>query len=215
VTYQPKLYPFQALYGDVITSNLTNNGTLLFTSTLDSPTENAPLTLDKVAGSGTIVLGSEGTSSVELNLTSSVGSGQTIQFIVAGSEVFLNAAAEQSFNGSFAGFAVGDQIALSGDVQSAAFKGDSIVATLTNGTTLALATTSALTGSLSVLFEAGPNESLLTYQPAGATLNDFAPPVSAERPIEATGKAQPVAFAWFDPHAHDLGWNPVWHGQAS
>jgi hypothetical protein len=141
-----------------------------------------------------------------------VGPGQTIDFATGSAAIYLDNSAQQHFGGKIEGFAVGDQVALKGDVTSASFQDHSITATLSNGSIITLATTSALTGSLSVHYFTGPNQSVLTYEPVGAALNDFANPGLWEPDAGGPSHASAGSAAWFDPHAHDLGWTAAWHG---
>ena len=77
-----------------------------------------------------------------------VGHAQTVRFAGSGGVLGLQPAA---FLGTIGGFAAGDTIDLSGTAgHSAVFSGDMLTVALTDGGTLSLPMTSALTGSLSV-----------------------------------------------------------------
>jgi hypothetical protein len=114
-----------------------------------------------VSGNGTIMLSTVTTQSYFSHIAGAIGSGQTVMF--TGSDTglrFDNAAAVSAFAGTLAGFSVGDTLLLPEDVTAARFVGDSIVATLTAGGTVSLATATALSGSLSV------NGDVITYAAA-------------------------------------------------
>jgi fibronectin-binding autotransporter adhesin len=106
---------------------------------------------DAVTGTGAIDVGGTDTGIFrDVAFDAAVGSGQTIDF-VGSAPVELTLGSPTSFAGTLNGFAVGDSLTLGGDtVSSAAFKGDFIVAKLSTGKTISFATSSALTGKLSV-----------------------------------------------------------------
>ncbi len=95
-----------------------------------------------------------------------VGTGQTVSFSGTGGLLGLQPA---YFLGTIGGFASGDTIDLfNTSAHSAAFSGDSIAVALSNGGTLRLATTSALTGSLTVAAGAHGDELIRFAAGAGA-----------------------------------------------
>jgi hypothetical protein len=104
------------------------------------------LTLSKaVSGDGTLVVD----AGDRLNLAS-VGKNEIALFATGPASVLGLSPA--TFLGKIGGFAAGDTIDLAKTVAKAAsFSGDSLVITLSTGSTIALATTSALTGSLTVV----------------------------------------------------------------
>jgi hypothetical protein len=194
---------------------LTNDGTLAIAGDAKTSINPPGIDLDAVAGTGVIALSNGGAGVLALDISSTVSAGQTIDFAAGHAEISLGGFSETHFSGMIEGFAAGDEVALKGNVTSASFRGDSITVTVSNGSTIALTTTSALTGSLSVHYFTGPNESVLTYEPVGAALNDFAPPAWAQTSTGPDSHAPAGSLSWFDPHAHDLGWSPTWHGRAT
>ncbi len=203
---------FQAV-GGIIDSSLTNDGTLVVAGDAATSIDAPGVDLDAVAGTGVIALSNTGAGLFALNLLSSVSAGQTIDFAVGKAEISLDTFSQEHFRGTIEGFGAGDQVALKGNVTSASFQGDSLTATLSNGSTIALATTSALTGSLSVHYFTGSNQSVLTYEPVGAAINDIPSPVSPEAGASSSHVSE-TPLSWLDTHAHDLGWTPTWHGHA-
>jgi hypothetical protein len=96
-----------------------------------------------VSGSGTLAVGASAT----LDL-SAVSNGETASFAGAAGVLGLS---PPTFLGSIGGFVSGDIIDLANtSAKAAAFSGTSLIVTLTNGGTIALSMTSALTGSLTV-----------------------------------------------------------------
>jgi hypothetical protein len=121
-----------------ISAAIINNGTITASS--------GTLTISQaVSGSGTLVVA----AGERLNLAS-VASGEVASFASGTASVLGLSPA--SFLGKIGGFASGDTIDLANTVAKAAsFVGSSLVVTLSTGSTIALATTSALTGSLTVV----------------------------------------------------------------
>ncbi len=111
---------------------------------------------DAVTGSGAIDVARDASIFRDVWFNAAVGAGQTVNLMGSGLSaaiVFENASASTSFAGTLNGFSVGDNLTLEGEtVSSAAFKGASIVATLSTGTTISFATSSALTGKVEILY---------------------------------------------------------------
>lgn len=131
------------LAGTTIAAGLVNNGTVTVTGSAAA----AAIT-GAISGSGTIALAGAGDT---VTFANPAGSGQTIAFL-GHNDVLAFASPQAAATGAtLAGFAVGDQVRIQGGtVTSAGFTGDSIVATLSTGATISLATSSALTGSLAI-----------------------------------------------------------------
>jgi hypothetical protein len=119
-----------------------------------------------ITGAGTIAITNAGT----LALGGTVASGQIIQF---GSGVeMLTLGKPPGFLGTLDGFAKGDSVILSGEtVSSARFTGTSIVATLSAGGRIVLATGSHLSGALIVDDVSG--NATLTYASGAPSLQDW------------------------------------------
>ena len=114
-----------------------------------------------ITGAGTLALGS------------TVAAGQIVQF-GAGTETLdlTKVAASKGFSGTLDGFAKGDAVVLSGEnITSASFSGASIIATISTGGTIALATGAPLTGSISVSENSG--NATLTYASGAPSLQDW------------------------------------------
>ncbi len=110
---------------------------------------------DAVSGTGTLQV--DGGATLQL---AGVGAGGIADFSGTGGVLGLS---PMSFLGAIGGFASGDTIDLANTAASSArFSGDSILLTLTAGGTLTLDTTSALSGSLTVITGTSGN-SLITY----------------------------------------------------
>jgi hypothetical protein len=147
--------PLTATGTTSISAALVDNGGV----TVAGASAHASIT-DAVTGNGTISLAA---TRGYLGLGASIGAGQTIAFL-DGSETLglTTAGAEAGFSATLGGFAVGDKIALTGEtITAAGFSGSSILVTLSTGSTMDFATSSALTGSLSVLNSGG--NATLTY----------------------------------------------------
>ncbi len=113
-----------------------------------------------VTGTGTLQVDAGATLQL-----AGVGAGGIADFSGTGGVLGL---APMAFLGTIAGFAGGDTIDLASTVASAAsFAHDSIVVTLTAGGTITLATSTTLTGSITVT-AGGHGDSLLTYASSGA-----------------------------------------------
>jgi fibronectin-binding autotransporter adhesin len=148
-----------------INTALNNQGDISFVTAEGRNAINGAIT-----GTGSISLGGSGSS---LFLDASVAAGQTIAFAGPNDLLGLSSSAVPGFDGTIAGYSVGDQIFLGGQsVASAEFVGSSIVATLSNSTTLSLHTSSALTGSISVS-DAGGGGGTLTYASNAASVHDW------------------------------------------
>ncbi len=107
-----------------------------------------------------------------------VGTGQTVSFAGAGGVLGL---LPPYFLGTIGGFASGDTIdVLNTSARSAAFSGDSIVVSLSNGGTLRLATTSALSGSLTVTAGTHGDELIRFAAGAGSPAPHAAAPGAAD-----------------------------------
>jgi hypothetical protein len=111
-----------------------------------------------VSGAGTISLSGSAGYGPALVIGAAFGAKQTLQFLSSSpTQVDLGTAAAQSgFAGTLEGFAVNDSIVFTNaDIIGGSFIGDSIVATLAGGGTIALATSSALTGTLTATEQFG------------------------------------------------------------
>jgi hypothetical protein len=119
-----------------------------------------------VTGTGTLQVDAGATLQL-----AGVGAGSIADFSGAGGVLGL---APMAFLGTIAGFASGDTIDLASTVASAAsFAHDSIVVTLTAGGTITLATSTTLTGSLTVT-AGGHGDTLISYAGSGAHHTLFA-----------------------------------------
>ena len=115
-----------------------------------------------------------------------VGTGQTVGFSGTGGVLGLQPA---YFLGTIGGFASGDTIDLfNTSAHSAAFSGDSILVMLSNGGTLHLATTSALTGSLTVT--AGTHGDELIRFAAGAGVPAAHAAAATDAPVPFARQAE-------------------------
>jgi hypothetical protein len=125
------------------------------------------LTLSQaVTGAGTLQVDAGATLQL-----AGVGAGGIADFSGAGGVLGL---APMAFLGTIAGFASGDTLDLAGTAASAAsFAHDSIVVTLTAGGTMTLATSTTLTGSLTVT-AGGHGDTLISYAGSGAHHTLFA-----------------------------------------
>ena len=134
-----------------------------------------------LTGAGTVALTGTGT----LALGGTVAAGQLIS-LGSGTEtmLFTNTTADTGFGGTIGGFAKGDSITFTGETLTAAsFVGQSIVATLSTGGTIALATTSALSGGLSVTNAKG--NASITYTNAEASGHGWSGGALAAHPLPA------------------------------
>jgi hypothetical protein len=125
------------------------------------------LTLSQaVTGAGTLQVDAGATLQL-----AGVGAGSIADFSGTGGVLGL---APMAFLGTIAGFASGDTLDLAGTAASAAsFAHDSIVVTLTAGGTMTLATSTTLTGSLTVT-AGGHGDTLISYAGSGAHHTLFA-----------------------------------------
>jgi hypothetical protein len=156
------------------------------------------LTLSKAIGGEGGVL--DVSADATLSLLSSVSAGQVAQFGGADGVLGLSG---RLFLGEIGGFASGDTIDLFKlSAKSAKFVGSSIVVTLTHGGTIALATTQALTGSLTVTGD-GHGGSLIGF--ADTSLHPALVPVVP--PAWAPPQFQPQwqTFIW-DAMLHHAVW---------
>ncbi len=135
----------------VVASQINNDGTVEARGALNLVQTVSGTGVLQVDPGSTLVLGG-------------VGSGQAVRFMGAGGVLGLQPAC---FLGTVGGFAAGDTIDLFNTAgHAAAFSGDMLVVTLADGGTLDLATSSALTGTLSVA--AGTHgDTLIRYAAAG------------------------------------------------
>jgi len=156
-----------------ITVNLVNDGTYAYSG----GSGNEQTITGAVSGSGEIALDS---AQIALAIGGAVASGQTIAFLSTDQTLSLQTAtAQSSFDGTLSGFAAGDSIAIvrqsaSVSLTGGSFVGDSIVATLSTGATIALATSSALSGSFTIDDNSQTGTDTLTY--AGPAARDWALP---------------------------------------
>jgi hypothetical protein len=182
----------------LISAGVMNNGSLLV-----APGSSATVA-GSVSGDGTIHV----SNNASLGIEGRIGTGETLDLSGGTHNNFglLTTLAERGFAGTIAGFAPSDQIELAGTVTSAGFSGSSIVATLSNGITLALHTASALTGSISVLPDY--KFSILVYaSTASAGAGDWGSGGSDAQP----GLADSGARAFVDVHALGFDWGPAVH----
>ncbi len=166
-------------------TTLANGGTIASTSgviDIAAPVMNSGLISDSfggaartatidgaVTGAGTIALAGAGT----LALGGTVAAGQIVQFGTTTETLDLTQAqASAGFSGTLDGFTKGDLIILGGEtVSSARFSGHSIIATLSTGGSIVLATGTALRGALSVSENSG--NATLTYTSSQPSLRDW------------------------------------------
>jgi hypothetical protein len=184
----------------LISANIINNGTLSVTAFSN---DFVPVLAGAVSGTGTIAVSQQS----DLGISGAIGAQQTL-VLHSGETSFglVTQAAEAGFKATISGFAVADQIALAGTVTSAGFSKSSIVATLSNGTTMALHTTSALTGSLSV--SRSGSLSILTYESTNSpTALDWHPATNAPQP----GSVDLADGALLGLHSPVPGWQPFLH----
>ena len=152
-----------------------------------------------VTGAGTLAISGAGT----MALGGTVAAGQVVQ-LGAGTETLAltNAAASAGFSGTLDGFAKGDSVVLSGEnISSARFSGASIIATISTGGSIVLATGTQLQGSLSVIENSG--NATLTYASGEPSLRDWSAGT-------AMGNESHAALA---PHEFG-GVLPRWEGSA-
>jgi hypothetical protein len=117
-----------------------------------------------ISGKGTIAVGVHQNGGAIDNM---VGARQTIAFASSDDQLTLSGSAITNFGGKLAGFAVGDSIAPTSEtLKSAAFSGDSLVVTLTTGATISYATSTALSGSLSI------NGDVISYKSSSQSIGD-------------------------------------------
>jgi hypothetical protein len=135
-----------------INTTLINNGSI----TTTGAGQYSPITVinGAISGLGTIAIGAAGDVYGRLDLGNTVATGQTLSFL-GGSDIlqFDNSTAYNGFAGTLAGFAVGDALAFptsynDSGVYGAAFFGKSIFIEFKDGHSIDLATTTALTGTL-------------------------------------------------------------------
>jgi hypothetical protein len=180
----------------LISANILNNGTLSVSSYYSNF---APLISGSVSGTGTITI----VAYSQVGISGEIGAHQTLVFGNLAEFGLVTQASETGFKGTLAGFAKYDVIALAGTVTSAGFAGSSVVATLSNGTTLALHTASALTGSLSVSQDG--SLSLLTYE---STTSPAAQDWISPGAVASYSSEDNVEHAFLDLHAAAADWHP-------
>ena len=135
-----------------------------------------------VSGTGALVV-----DSGAMLVLGGVGPGQIAAFSGTGGVLGLQPA---YFLGTIGGFAAGDTIDLfNTSARSAAFSGNSIVVALSNGGTIRLATTSALTGSLTVTAGTHGDELIRFAASAGAPPLPHA--IAAAGPTMAARQSEP------------------------
>ena len=132
---------------------------------------------DAISGKGTISLGATGDAYGQLAIGSTVAAGQTLAFL-GGSDLLrlANPTAYTDFAGTLSGFAVGDSICFGADggVYGAEFFGKSIFVQFNDGSSVDLATSTALTGSLAVGTING--FAAITYVPNATSVHDWSFP---------------------------------------
>ena len=187
------------LASEYLQVTVVNDGTIDLTS---GGYSNYAFFEDAVTGTGALNFAGDPSTTSNVEFDAAVGSGQTINFIgsAAANITLGNAKASSNFAGTLGGFAVGDSVTLGGEtVSSAAFKGDSIVATLSTGKTISIATSSALKGHLTI----GGQSNEIIYEntpgmqdwPAHAAIGNAPDGMRVESWHEAGG-ALPQGDAW-------------------